>query len=91
MIPPGYEATVRQLDPQGRLIKLNSDGELAVASRLGIQGIPTMFSFKKVERLHARPARCLPPRLCDGGATACRRWLSEPAEGPAIGAAGDCR
>ena len=28
-----------------RLIKLNSDVEQAVASRLGIQGIPTMILF----------------------------------------------
>jgi thioredoxin 2 len=28
-----------------RLIKLNSDAEQAVASRLGIQGIPTMILF----------------------------------------------
>jgi hypothetical protein len=53
-----------------RLIKLNSDAEQAVTSRLGIQGIPTKILSAKAERLHARPARCLRPRLCDGCGTA---------------------
>ena len=39
------EAAARELEPQVRLIKLNSDAEQAVASRLGIQGIPTMILF----------------------------------------------
>jgi thioredoxin 2 len=40
-----YEAAARELEPQVRLIKLNSDAEQAVASGLGIQGIPTMILF----------------------------------------------
>ena len=42
MMAPAYEAAARELEPQVRLIKLN---EQAVASRLGIQGIPTMILF----------------------------------------------
>jgi thioredoxin 2 len=42
---PAYAAAARELEPQVRLIKLNSDAEQAVASRLGIQGIPTMILF----------------------------------------------
>jgi thioredoxin 2 len=42
---PAYEAAARELEPQVRLIKLNSDNEQAVASRLGIQGIPSMILF----------------------------------------------
>lgn len=42
---PAYEAATRELEPQVRLIKLNSDSEQAVASRLGIRGIPTMILF----------------------------------------------
>ena len=42
---PAYEAAARELEPQVRLIKLNSDAEQAVASRLGIRGIPTMILF----------------------------------------------
>jgi thioredoxin 2 len=45
MMAPAYEAAARELEPQVRLIKLNSDAEQAVASRLGIQGIPTMILF----------------------------------------------
>jgi len=45
MMAPAYESAARELEPQVRLIKLNSDAEQAVASRLGIQGIPTMILF----------------------------------------------
>jgi len=45
MMAPAYEAAARDLEPLVRLIKLNSDAEQAVASRLGIQGIPTMILF----------------------------------------------
>jgi len=42
---PAYEAAARELEPQVRLIKLNSDAEQAVAAKLGIRGIPTMILF----------------------------------------------
>ena len=42
MMAPAYEAAARELEPQVRLIKLNSDAEQAIASRLGI---PTMILF----------------------------------------------
>ena len=45
MMAPAYEAAARDLEPHVRFIKLNSDAEQAVASRLGIQGIPTMILF----------------------------------------------
>ena len=45
MMAPAYEAAARELEPQVRLIKLNSDAEQTVASRLGVQGIPTMILF----------------------------------------------
>ena len=45
MMAPAYEAAARELEPQVRLIKLNSDAEQTIASRLGIQGIPTMILF----------------------------------------------
>jgi thioredoxin 2 len=45
MMAPAYEAAAHELEPQVRLIKLNSDAEQAVASRLSIQGIPTMILF----------------------------------------------
>ena len=45
MMAPAYEAAAGELEPQVRLIKLNSDAEQAVSARLGIQGIPTMILF----------------------------------------------
>jgi thioredoxin 2 len=45
MMAPAYEAAARDLEPQVRLIKLNSEAEQAVASRLGIRSIPTMILF----------------------------------------------
>ncbi len=42
---PAYEAAARELEPDVRLIKLNSDSEQSIAARLGIQGIPTMILF----------------------------------------------
>lgn len=47
MMAPAYEAAAHELEPQVQLIKLNSDAEQAIASRLGIQGIPTMILFHK--------------------------------------------
>lgn len=45
MMAPAYEAAARALEPDVRLIKLNSDNEQAIAARLGIRGIPTMILF----------------------------------------------
>lgn len=45
MMAPVYEAAARELEPKVRLIKLNSDAEQVVASRLGIRSIPTMILF----------------------------------------------
>lgn len=42
---PAYETAAVELEPQVRLIKLNSDAEQAIAARLGIRGIPTMILF----------------------------------------------
>ena len=40
-----------ELEPQVRLIKLNSDAEQTIASRLGIQGIPTIILFHDGQEL----------------------------------------
>lgn len=42
---PAYAAAAHQLEPHVVLLKLNSDNEQAVSSRLGIRGIPTMILF----------------------------------------------
>lgn len=46
MMAPAFEAAARELEPQVRLVKLNSDNEQALAGRLGIRGIPTMILFR---------------------------------------------
>ena len=40
---PAYEEAAKQLEPDVRLIKLNSDNEQQISARLGIRGIPTML------------------------------------------------
>ncbi|MCC0022685.1 MAG: thioredoxin TrxC [Hyphomicrobiaceae bacterium] len=40
---PEFEKAAHELEPQMRFVKLNSDEEQAISSRLGIRGIPTML------------------------------------------------
>lgn len=42
---PAFEAAALELEPHVVLIKLNSDNEPAISSKLGIRGIPTMILF----------------------------------------------
>ncbi|MFT4277170.1 MAG: thioredoxin TrxC [Rhodopseudomonas sp.] len=56
---PAYEQAARELEPQVRLIKLNSDNEQQIAARLGIQGIPTMILFDN-GRERARTSGAMP-------------------------------
>jgi thioredoxin 2 len=51
MMAPAYQDAARDLEPQVRLIKLNSDAEQPVAARLGIQGIPTMILFHEGQEI----------------------------------------
>jgi len=46
MMAPAYQAAAGQLEPDVRLIKLNSDENQQVAGRLGIRGIPTMILYR---------------------------------------------
>ena len=46
MMAPAYEAAARELEPEFRVLKLNSEAEPSAASRLGIRGIPTMILFR---------------------------------------------
>lgn len=43
---PAFEAAAGNLEPDIRLVKLNSDAQPEVAGRLGIRGIPTMILFQ---------------------------------------------
>lgn len=45
MMAPAFEAAAAALEPDMRLIKLNSEAEPDVAARLGIRGIPTMVFY----------------------------------------------
>ncbi|GAB4360685.1 MAG: thioredoxin TrxC [Oricola sp.] len=45
MMAPAFEQAARDLEPEVRFLKLNSDQEQEVAGRLGIRGIPTMILY----------------------------------------------
>ena len=45
MMTPAFEEAARLLEPDLRLIKLNSDEHQEIAARLGIRGIPTLILF----------------------------------------------
>jgi thioredoxin 2 len=43
---PQFARAAERLEPQVRLLKLNSDENQAAAARLGVQGIPALFLFR---------------------------------------------
>jgi thioredoxin 2 len=42
---PQFAAAAQRLEPQARLLKLNSDAEPQAAAALGVTGIPALFLF----------------------------------------------
>ena len=44
---PEFEKAAQSLEPRARFLKLNSDKEQHIASRLGIRSIPTMLLFRE--------------------------------------------
>ena len=46
MMAPVFEQAAGQLEPRVRLIKVDTDREQALASSLGIRGIPTLILFR---------------------------------------------
>lgn len=46
MMAPVFEAAARELEPQFRFVKVNTDEEPALAMRHGIRGIPTLAVFR---------------------------------------------
>lgn len=52
---PQFAAAAAQLEPQVRLLKLNSEQEPAAAAELGVSGIPTLILFRD-GRIVARQA-----------------------------------
>lgn len=43
---PQFEAAAKQLEPDVRLLKLNSDADPAAANALGVSGIPALFLIR---------------------------------------------
>jgi thioredoxin 2 len=46
VMAPAYQAAAQELEPEIRLVKLNSDAEQSISNRLGIRGIPTLILFR---------------------------------------------
>ncbi len=51
MMAPAFEAAARELEPDLRLVKLNSDEEQALSGQLGIRSIPTMILYRDGKEL----------------------------------------
>ena len=47
MMTPNFEAAAVRLEPRVRMAKLDTEAEPAIASRYGIQGIPSMIMVRK--------------------------------------------
>jgi thioredoxin 2 len=43
---PHFERAARELEPEVRLVKLNTEEEQAAAARYNIRSIPTLIAFK---------------------------------------------
>lgn len=48
---PQFAAAAKQAEPALRFVKLNSDDNQALSTRLGIRGIPTMIMFKAAKEV----------------------------------------
>jgi thioredoxin 2 len=46
MMAPAFEAAARQLEPNLRLVKVNTEEAQGLAARLGIRSIPTLALFR---------------------------------------------
>lgn len=57
---PSFEAAAAELEPDVRLLKLNSDNEQQLAGQLGVRGIPALILLKG-GRVVAQTAGAMPP------------------------------
>lgn len=57
---PSFEAAAAELEPDVRLLKLNSDSEQQLASQLGVRGIPALILLKG-GKVVAQTAGAMPP------------------------------
>ena len=46
MMAPQFERAARELEPEARLAKLDTEAEQAIAARYGIRSIPTLIAFR---------------------------------------------
>jgi thioredoxin 2 len=67
---PSFEAAARQLEPQWRFAKLNTEDEPAPAARFNIRSIPTLIVFRAGKEI-ARQSGAM-----DAGTLT--RWLTSP-------------
>jgi thioredoxin 2 len=56
---PQFAAAAKELEPDVRLLKLNSDAEPAAATALGVSGIPALFLMRD-GKIIARTAGAMP-------------------------------
>jgi thioredoxin 2 len=56
---PQFAAAAKELEPDVRLLKLNSDAEPAAATALGVSGIPALFLMRD-GKVIARTAGAMP-------------------------------
>jgi thioredoxin 2 len=49
MMAPVFAEAAKQLEPEIRLVKINSEQEQVLSGQLGIRSIPTLILFQKGE------------------------------------------
>jgi len=64
---PDYERAARQLEPQLRLAKVDTEAQASLAARYGIRSIPTLIAFRQGREI-ARHSGALP-------AAALMQWM----------------
>ena len=55
MMAPQFEAAAKQLEPQVRLAKVDTEAQPALGNRFGIRSIPTLVLFRQGRELARQP------------------------------------
>jgi thioredoxin 2 len=63
MMAPAYEEAAKELEPNVRLAKVNTEAEQALAARFGITSIPTLVVFRKGQEVARQPGAMGPRDL----------------------------
>ncbi len=69
VMAPAFEAAARELEPDVRLLKLNSDAEQQAAAQFHVRAIPTMILFSKGRELARTSGAMTAPQII--------RWVRE--------------